>query len=127
MRLNSLKWTAILGLSVFCLALVGCAETRSPYAGTYRSEKTFAGKGHIELVLKENGECTWKLEKDDKTLKLKWRPEGDRVWLYTREGALMIATFTEGGKKLSLDLTGDWNPSCPVDQCLTFLKVSGGA
>lgn len=127
MRSTSLKLAALLGLSLIWLASLSCGDTRSPYAGTYRSEKPFAGKGHIELVLKDNGECTWKLEQDDKTLKLKWKVDGDRLWLYTREGGLIIATFTEGGKRLTLDMTGDWNPSCPVDQCLTFQKVSGGA
>jgi hypothetical protein len=126
MRSASLKVAALLVLALMALTSLGCGEARSPYAGTYRSEKPFAGKGHIELVLKENGECTWKLEQDSKTLKLKWKAEGDRLWLYTREGALMIATATDGGKRLSLDMSGDWNPSCPIEQCVTFVKVSGG-
>ncbi len=118
------KWAALLVMAGVCLALGGCGEPRARYAGTYRSEQPYAGKGHIELVLKENGECTWTF--DQSSHKLKWRVQEGRLWIYTREGAIMIATPSEGGRKLSVDLSGEWNPSCPVERCLTFDRVSGG-
>jgi hypothetical protein len=125
MRHFAIRWVVVLGLVVGCLATWGCGEARAPYAGNYRSEAPYANKGHIQLFLKENGEATWKLEQDMKELKFKWKVEGGRLFLYNREGAVIIAIPTEGGKKLSLDITGDWNPSCPVNQCIVFDKVAG--
>jgi hypothetical protein len=117
---------AVLGL-VFCwLFLAGCGESRSPYAGTYRSEKPFAGKGHIELELKDNGEATWKLAQEGIAIKFKWRVEGDRIWLYTKEGGIIIASPSEGGQKLTVDMTGEWHPSCPAEHCFLFERVKGG-
>ena len=125
MKRLALKCMVVLGLVIGWLALGGCGESQAPFVGNYRSETPFAGKGHIELSLKENGEATWKLEQDVKELKFKWKVEGDRLFLYTREGAVIVVTPTQGGKKLTVDMSGNWNPSCPVDQCLTFDKVSG--
>ncbi len=119
-----LKSVPVLVLAGLCLVLAGCGESRSPYAGTYRSEQPYAGKGHIELVLKENGEVIWTL--DHYSQKFKWKVQEGRLWLYTREGAILIATPSEGGRRLSVDLTGDWNPSCPVEHCLSFTRVGGG-
>ena len=116
----------ILGL-VFCwLCLAGCGESRQPYAGTYRSVKPFANKGHVELELKENGEATWKLAQDGTATKFKWRVENDRIWLYTKEGGIILATPSEGGQKLTVDMTGEWHPSCPAEKCFTFERVKGG-
>jgi hypothetical protein len=126
MKPSSRKRFVVLGLVMGCLAIWGCGEPRAPFAGNYRSEAPYADKGHIELNLKENGEATWKLEKDMRELKFKWKVEGDNLFLYTREGAVMVATPTEGGKKLTVDMSGNWHPSCPVNQCLIFTKVSGG-
>ena len=106
MKQGLMKWVVVLGLVVGWLGLWGCGESRAPFAGNYRSEGPYADKGHIELFLKENGEATWKLEKDMRELKFKWKVEGDRLFLYTREGAVMVATPTEGGKKLTVDMTG---------------------
>jgi len=117
---------AILGM-VFCwLFLAGCGESRQPYAGNYRSVQPFAGKGHVELELKENGEATWKLAQEGTAIKFKWRVEGDRIWFYTKEGGIILATPSEGGQKLTLDMTGQWNPSCPSEHCLLFERVKGG-
>jgi hypothetical protein len=116
----------ILGM-VFCwLFLAGCGESRQPYAGNYRSVQPFAGKGHVELELKENGEATWKLAQEGTAIKFKWRVEGDRIWFYTKEGGIILATPSEGGQKLTLDMTGQWNPSCPSEHCLLFERVKGG-
>lgn len=124
MKHRFLKWAPVLAWAGLFLAVWGCGESRSQYAGTYRSEQPYAGKGHIDLVLKENGEVTWTL--DHNTQKLKWKVHEGQLWLYTREGAIMIATPSEGGKKLSVDLSGEWNPSCPVDRCLIFDRLGGG-
>jgi hypothetical protein len=75
--------------------------------------------------LKENGEATWRLEKDVKELKFKWKVESGRLFLYTKEGAVIVVTPTEGGKKLTVDMSGSFNPSCPVNQCIIFDKLSG--
>jgi hypothetical protein len=108
------------------LFAAGCGESRQPYVGTYRSVEPFAGKGHIELVLKENGEATWKLAGEEKTIKFKWKVDNSRLWLYTKEGGIIHATTSDGGKVLSLDMTGEWNPGCPPDKCLTFNRVKEG-
>ena len=126
MKPSSRKRLVVLGLVMGCLAMWGCGAPRAPFAGNYRSEAPYADKGHIELNLKENGEATWKLEKDMRELKFKWKVEGDHLFLYTREGAVIVATPSEGGKKLTMDMSGNWHPSCPVNQCLIFTKVSGG-
>lgn len=125
MKRGFIKWVVVLGLAVGCLAPWGCGESRAPFVGNYRSEGPFADKGHIELLLKENGEATWKLEQDVRELKFKWKVEAGRLFFYTREGAVMIAIPTEGGRKLTMDMSGNWNPSCPVNQCVTFIRVSG--
>jgi hypothetical protein len=126
MRQFAIKCAVVLGLVVGCLAAWGCGESRTPFAGNYSSEAPYADKGYIELLLKENGEATWKLQKDMKELRFKWKVEGDRLFLYTKEGAVIVATPTEGGKKLTVDMSGSWNPSCPVSHCIIFNKVSGG-
>lgn len=126
MKKRYLIGLAALGLVLACLSLGGCGDSREPYAGTYRSLEPFAGKGHIELVLKENGEATWKLAGEDKTIKFKWKVDNNRLWLYTKEGAIIHVTPSEGGKKLSVDMTGEWNPSCPASQCIFFERVVGG-
>ena len=126
MKRSLMITAAVLGL-VFCwLFVAGCGESRSPYAGTYRSEKPFAGKGHIELELKDNGEATWKLAQEGIAIKFKWRVEENRIWLYTKEGGIIIASPTEGGQKLTVDMTGEWHPSCPAEHCFIFERVKGG-
>jgi hypothetical protein len=120
------KRAAALGLMLGWLTLWGCGESRFPFAGTYRSIEPFAGSGHIDLVLKENGEATWTLAQEGKSLKFKWRVADGRIWLYTKEGGVMIVTPSEGGKHLSVDMTGDWHPGCPPNQCVNFKKVQAG-
>jgi hypothetical protein len=127
MKQDLIKWVVALGLVIGCLASWGCGGSRIPFAGTYRSEAPYADKGYIELDLKENGEATWKLEKEARELKFKWKVEAGRLFLYTREGAVMIATPSEGGKRLTMDMSGNWHPSCPVSQCIIFDKVSGAS
>jgi hypothetical protein len=124
MKTGYLKLTATLGLLLFGLALAGCGESRAPFAGTYQSAEPYAGKGHIELVLKDNGEGTWTLE--GKSTKLKWRVSDGRIWLYTKEGGIIIITPSEDGKKLSADMTGEWHPGCPPEHCLNFTRVKTG-
>jgi hypothetical protein len=126
MNKNLLKCGAALVLAFACLVLGGCGESRSPYAGTYQSVDPFPkeGKGHVELELKENGEVSW--THLGKTLKMKWRVGEGKIWLYTKEGGLLIVTPSEGGKLLSADTTGEWNPGCPPDSCLLFKRVEAG-
>jgi hypothetical protein len=124
MKKDSLKWAAILGLLVFCLALGGCGESRSPFAGTYRSVEPFVGKSYIDLELKEDGKGTWTLE--GKTVEFTWVVNDGRIWIYTKSGAIIIVTPGEGGKMLSADMTADWHPGCPPHACVTFRRVPEG-
>jgi len=126
MKRSLMITAAILGLAFCWLLLAGCGESRQPYAGNYRSVNPFAGKGHVELELKDNGEATWKLAQEGIAIKFKWRVEGDRIWLYTKEGGIIHATPSEGGQKLTVDMTGEWKTSCPTEQCILFERVKGG-
>jgi|UniRef100_A0A7C3V416 hypothetical protein len=108
------------------LLVLGCGESRQPYAGNYRSLEPYAGKGHVELELKENGEATWKLAQEGMSVKFKWRVEDGQLWFYTKEGGIIHANPTEGGQKLTVDMTGQWHPSCPKEYCIIFQRVKGG-
>jgi hypothetical protein len=125
MKPGLLKWVIILGVVISCLGVWACGESREKFAGTYRSEAPYADKGNINLNLKESGEATWKLDKEMRELKFKWTVEGNRLFFYTPEGAVIVVTPTEGGKQLTVDMSGNWNPSCPVNQCIIFDRVSG--
>jgi hypothetical protein len=124
MNRNLHKWLPVLGLLIACaLILGGCGESRTPYVGTYKSDETLADKGHIELVLRDNGEADWSWGEGGKTTKFKWRVEDNRVWLYTKEGAIIIATPADGNKHLSVDMTGEWHEGCPTEKCITFTRI----
>ncbi len=124
MKINFLKLGTILGLIIFGLVLGGCGESRSPFAGTYRSVETFAGKNYVDLDLKEDGKGTWTVA--GKSTDFTWVVNDGKVWIYTKSGAILIATPTEGGKVLSVDMTGDWHPGCPPNACTTFKRVQTG-
>ncbi|MBI4794511.1 MAG: hypothetical protein HY790_01470 [Deltaproteobacteria bacterium] len=124
MKKDSRKLAAIIGLLVICLALGGCGESRSPFAGTYRSVEPFAGKNYINLDLKENGKGTWALA--GKTVEFTWMVNDGRIWIYTKSGAILIVTPSEGGRMLSADMSGDWHPGCPPNSCVTFRRVPEG-
>jgi hypothetical protein len=124
MKKNLLKLAAVLGLLLVWLALGGCGESRSPFAGTYRSVEPFAGKNYIDLDLKENGKGTWTLE--GKTVEFTWMVNDGRIWIYTKSGAILIVTPGEGGKMLSADMSAEWHPGCPPNSCVTFRRVPSG-
>jgi hypothetical protein len=124
MKRNLLKLAAVLGLLLVGLALAGCGESRSPFAGTYRSVEPFAGKSYIELDLKENGKGTWTLE--GKTVEFTWMVNDGRIWIYTKSGAILIVTPGEGGRMLSADMSAEWHPGCPPNSCVTFRRVPSG-
>jgi hypothetical protein len=124
MKKDFRKLAAIIGLLVICLALGGCGESRSPFAGTYRSVEPFAGKNYIDLDLKENGKGTWALA--GKTVEFTWMVNDGRIWIYTKSGAILIVTPSEGGRMLSADMSGDWHPGCPPNSCVTFRRVPEG-
>jgi hypothetical protein len=126
MNKRFVTWIAVLGLALGWLFLGGCGESRQPYAGTYRSVQPYAGQGHVDLELKENGEATWKLAESGKTIKFKWKVDNGRLWLYTKEGGIIHVTPSDGGQKLSADMTGQWHPSCPKDSCVSFERQKGG-
>lgn len=126
MKKRFITWTTVLGLVLNCLFLVGCGESRQPYSGNYRSVKPYAGQGHVDLELKDNGEANWKLEASGKTIKFKWKVDNGRLWFYTKEGGIIILTPSDGGRKLSADMTGQWNPSCPEKDCILFERVTAG-
>ncbi|MGQ9688132.1 MAG: hypothetical protein ACUVXF_05000 [Desulfobaccales bacterium] len=126
MKRFSLVAAVILLVSAVVLGLAGCGESRQPYAGVYRSLEPYAGKGHVELEFKEDGEGTWKMAQEGITVKFKWRVEKGRIWVYTKEGAIIHVTPAEGGRLLTVDMTGQWHDSCPVEKCLNFERVKGG-
>jgi hypothetical protein len=125
MRRGLMVSAAALGMLLCWLVVMGCGESRQPFAGNYRSLEPFAGKGHIDLELKENGEATWKLAQEGIAIKFKWRTEGGQLWFYTKEGGIIHAIPGNGGKTLMVDMTGQWHPSCPKDNCIAFERVKG--
>ena len=125
MKKDSQKWAVVLVLILFLLVLGGCGESRSPFAGTYRSVEPFAGKNFAELELKENGKGTWTLA--GKTMaEFTWVVNDGKPWFYLKTGGILIATPSEGGKVLSVDTTGDWHPGCPPGSCVTFKRMKEG-
>jgi len=124
MKKHLLKLAAVFGLILVGLILGGCGESRSPFAGTYKSIEPIAGNKFIELELKENGKGTWTLA--GKSVEFTWVVNDGKIWIYTKSGAILIVTPSEGGKKLSADMTGDWRPGCPPNACVTFERIAEG-
>ena len=124
MKRKLLKLAAVPVLLLVALGLGGCGESRSPFAGTYRSEETFAGNKYVDLDLKEDGKGTWALA--GKTVEFTWRVNNGKVWMYLKTGGIVIATPSEEGQKLSLDMTGDWHPGCPPNACVNFKRIKEG-
>jgi len=124
MKKHLLKLAAVFGLILVGLILGGCGESRSPFAGTYKSIEPIAGNKFIELELKENGKGTWTLA--GKSVEFTWVVNDGKIWIYTKSGAILIVTPSEGGKKLSADMTGDWHPGCPPNACVTFERIAEG-
>ncbi len=124
MKINFLRLAAALALILFGLVLVGCGESRSPYAGTYHSLEKYANKS-FELELKEDGKGTW--SQAGKTLaEFTWVVNDGKLWFYMKGGAILIVSPSEGGKVLSADMTGDWHPGCPPNQCVIFKRAQKG-
>ncbi len=123
MKRELLKLAAVLVLLLVCLGLGGCGESRSPFAGTYRSEETFAGNKYVDLDLKEDGKGTWALA--GKTVEFTWLVNNGKVWMYLKTGGIVIATPSAGGR-LSLDMTGEWHPGCPPNACVNFKRIKEG-
>ncbi|PIU54286.1 MAG: hypothetical protein COS90_01600 [Deltaproteobacteria bacterium CG07_land_8_20_14_0_80_60_11] len=124
MKKDILKLGAVLGLIMVGLVLGGCGESRSQFAGTYKSMEPFAGKDYIDLDLQENGKGTWVLA--GKTVEFTWVVNAGKIFIYTKPGAILVVTPTEGGKILSADMTGDWHPGCPPGSCVNFKRVKDG-
>ena len=124
MKKDFLKLAAVMGLIMVGLVMGGCGESRSPFAGTYKSVEPFAGKNHVDLELQENGKGTWALA--GKTVEFTWVVNDGKVWIYTKPGAILIVTPSEGGKTLSADMSGDWHPGCPAGSCVVFKRIAEG-
>ncbi len=125
MKKNLLKLAAVLGLILVGLVLAGCGEPRSPFAGTYRSMEPFAGKNYAEIELKENGKGAWMLG-GRTVMEFTWVVNDGKPFFYLKNGGILIATPTDGGNKLSVDMTGDWHPGCPPGSCIVFKRVPEG-
>ena len=121
MKRDCLKLAAVLVLLAMGLVLGGCGESRSPFAGTYRSVEPFAGKSYIDLDLRENGKGTWTLQ--GKTVEFTWMVHDGLIRIYTKSGAILMVTPGEGGRMLSADMSGDWHPGCPPGSCVVFRRV----
>lgn len=113
----------LLALMLLLALGAGCQDSRASFAGTYRTEEIYAGKGRIELVLKENGEGTWALEQTGEIHKLKWRVTDGRILLYTKEGGVLVLIPSADRRQLAADMTGEWHPGCPPDHCITFSRL----
>jgi hypothetical protein len=124
MKRDALKIAAIIALVVAGLVLAGCGEPRSRFAATYTSVMPYAGQGNITLKLMEDGRGTWTLA--GKTVEFTWVLNNDKIFLYTKPGAILIVTPSQGGKLLSADLTGEWHPGCPANACVEFRRVPEG-
>ena len=124
MKKRFLTVAVVLGLVMMGLVLSGCGESRAKFAGTYKSAQPFAGKGNITLDLKEDGRGTWALA--GKTVEFTWVINDGKIWIYTKTGAILIVTPSEGGKMLSADMSGEWHPGCPPGACVVFLRVGEG-
>jgi hypothetical protein len=124
MKRDFIKVAAVLGLIMVALIMGGCGESHSKFAGTYKSVEPFGGKDHVNLDLQENGKGTWTLA--GKTVDFTWVVNDGKIWIYTKPGAILIVTPSEGGKILSADMTGDWHPGCPPGSCVTFKRVKNG-
>ena len=124
MKKDFLKVVAVLGLIMVGLIVGGCGESHSKFAGTYKSVEPFGGKDHIDLDLQENGKGTWTLA--GKTVEFTWVVNEGKIWIYTKTGAILIVTPSEGGKILSADMTGEWHHGCPPNACVTFKRVQEG-
>ncbi len=124
MNKNFLKLAAVIGLILVGLAFSGCGESRSRFAGAYRSVNPIAEKNYIDLGLEANGKGTWTVA--GKTTEFTWVVNGGKVWIYLKTGAIIIFTPSEGGKELSADMTGEWHPGCPPNSCVVFKRVSEG-
>ena len=125
MNKNFLTVTAVLGLIMVGLVLGGCGESRSQFAGTYKSVEPFGGKDYIDLDLQDNGKGTWSLA--GKTLaEFTWAVNDGKPYFYVKSGGILIATPSEDGKMLSVDMTGDWHPGCPPGSCVNFKRVKDG-
>jgi hypothetical protein len=124
MKKNSLKLAAVLGLIMVGLLMGGCGESRSQFAGMYKSDKPFGGKDHIILDLQENGKGTWAL--GAKSTEFTWVVNEGKIFIYTKPGAILVVTPSDAGKILSADMTGDWHPGCPPGSCVTFNRVTDG-
>jgi hypothetical protein len=124
MKKDMLKLAAILGLLMVGLVMGGCDESRSQFAGTYKSVQPFAGDKHVNLDLLENGKGTWTL--GGKSVEFTWMVDEGKIFIYTKPGAILVVTPAEGGEILSADMTGDWHPGCPPGACVTFKRVKDG-
>jgi hypothetical protein len=124
MKKDGLKLAAVLVLITLGLAMAGCGESRSQFAGTYQSVESFAGKGNIKLDLNEEGRGTWTL--GEKTVEFTWVVNDGKIWIYTKTGAILIVSPSEGGKVLSADMSGEWHPGCPPTACVVFKRVEEG-
>ena len=124
MKKDFVLLAAILILVMVGLVLAGCGESRARFAGTYKSVEPYAGKGNITLDLSVDGRGTWTLE--EKTVEFTWVINEGRIWIYTKTGAILIVTPSEGGKMLSADMSGEWHPGCPPGTCLLFKRVGEG-
>jgi hypothetical protein len=124
MKKNHLSLAGIALLVLLALILGSCGESRAPFAGTYRSVEPGIDKNYIELNLNENGKGSWTLA--GKSVEFTWMVKNGKLWLYTKPGAILIVTPSEGGKVLSADMTGEWHAGCPPNACLAFRRTEGG-
>jgi hypothetical protein len=118
-----LKRAVALGLALGWLFQVGCGDSRTPFVGIYKSIEPFAGKGHIRLELKEGGEAAWTLEPEGGTVRLNWKVDSGRLFIYTKEGGIIFANPSHGGKQLTVDLSGELHPGGLPGKTVIFKRL----
>ncbi len=118
---KSWLWLVILTLLWGGVALPGC-KAREPYVGKYQSVVEIPESGRIVLELKGNGEGIWTLG-DQRTV-FRWEVKQEKVWLHTKGGGVLIGTPV--GDELTLDMSGDLRPCCPVEKMVKFKRLPEG-
>jgi hypothetical protein len=124
MKRDVRKMATVAGLVLLGLVAGGCGESRSHFAGTYKSVEPVADKGNIVLNLQEDGRGTWALA--GKTVEFTWVINDGKIWFYTKPGAIIIVTPSEEGKVLSADMSGEWHSGCPPGSCVLFRRTAEG-
>jgi hypothetical protein len=116
----------LIGLAVLTLLwggiwLGGCTS-REPYVGKYQSYGQPAEQQTIILELKPNGEGVWSA--GDQRVTFRWEIKKEKIWRHTHGGGVLIGTPV--GDEITVDMSGDLRPCCPVSSMVKFKRLPEG-